>query len=81
MMATHTYQGIIENGQIKLAGRIDFAERAKVVVTISDANAHSENEVSLPRPDAVARIPSVRLADPKDVEFFRKEVTPLRSND
>lgn len=56
-MATITYQGIVEKGQIKLAGNIQLPEKAKVFVVVPD---FSENpvETKFNLAELVGRMPS-----------------------
>lgn len=59
-MAVVTYEGIVEDGQIRLRGGVRLAERATVYVIVPDSTG--------PRP---ARLVSPRLADPSRIADFR----------
>lgn len=62
-MAVQTFEGIIENGQIRLREQIRLPENAKVYVVIPDV-------VEAPP----SRIVSPRLADPSQAKDFVKQV-------
>jgi hypothetical protein len=62
-MKVTTYEGIVENGQIRLPAKVQLPEKAKVYIVIPDVEA---------RP--VAYIGSPRLAHPEQAEDFKKEV-------
>lgn len=86
-MAVHTYEGVIENGQIKLSTPIEFAEHAKVVVTVADKDPHLPADIVLPPRDPSKpirmpiRIMSPRLADPSKAHLLRRPALPLDNND
>jgi hypothetical protein len=62
-MSVVTYEGIVENGQIRLNTEVRLPEHAKVYVIVPDGR-------DLP----VARVISPRLADPRDAAKFKMEI-------
>ena len=62
-MRVITFEGIVENGQIRLSGNFQLPEKAKVYVVVPDAK--------LPSPPYIA---SPRLVHQEQVEDFEKEV-------
>lgn len=62
-MKVMTFQGIIENGQIRLAANVRLPEKATVYVVIP--------EVEVPQ---VTYIGSPRLVHPEQAADFKKEV-------
>jgi len=62
-MKVTTFQGIVENGQIRLPAHVRLPEKAKVYVVIPD--------VEIP---SLAYIGSPRLAHPEQIVDFKKEV-------
>lgn len=62
-MSVVTYEGIVENGQIRLQGDVSLPEYARVYVLVPE-----EQNV------LVARILSPRLVDPKDAARFTMEI-------
>ncbi len=62
-MKVATFQGIIENGQIRLAAGVRLPEKATVYVVIPDAD--------IPE---IAHMSSPRLAHPEQAADFKKEV-------
>ena len=68
-MSVTTFEGVVENGQIRLAADACLPEKAKVYVIIPNS--------AVPLPASMA---SPRLAHPKYAIPFRKEViqeTPI----
>jgi hypothetical protein len=63
-MGIATFEGIVENGQIRLKGDIRLPDSAKVYVLVPDMPV---------RP--VARVFSPRLAHPEDAADFKLEVS------
>jgi hypothetical protein len=63
-MSVATFEGVVENGQIRLKGDIRLPDRAKVYVLVPGMPV---------RP--VARIISPRLANPEDAADFKLEVS------
>ena len=63
-MSAITYEGHVENGQIRLERDVRLPEKAKVYVVVPGADGAR-----------VVRLPSPRLVRPQDAECFRKEVT------
>jgi hypothetical protein len=65
LMSVTTYQGRIENGQIRLAGDIRLPERAKVYVIVTDVEPEqSEKRVDLA--EMISRMPSDYQASEED---------------
>ena len=62
-MKSTTYEGIVENGQVKLPANVHLPEHTKVLIVVPNAE-------TLP----VSRIYSPRLAHPEQVSDFVKEV-------
>lgn len=62
-MSVTTFEGVVENGQIRLAGGICLPEKAKVYVIVPNG--------AVPPPAFMA---SPRLARPEDAIAFKKEV-------
>lgn len=65
-----TFEGTVENGQIQLHGDVKLPEHAKVYVVVPGG--------ATPQ---VARMPSVRLANPDDYIHFEKRVMSLEEGD
>jgi hypothetical protein len=63
-----TFEGVVENGRICLAGNICLPEKAKVYVILPNGDTLS------------AYMASPRLAHPEDAINFKKEVTHDTSN-
>jgi len=68
-MSVTTFEGIIENGQIRLPASVRLPDKAKVYVVIPHVEI---------RP--VAYIGSPRLVHPEQVEDFKKEVIEEMTN-
>ncbi|MGH7202221.1 MAG: hypothetical protein ACREJB_16575 [Planctomycetaceae bacterium] len=68
-MAVQTFEGVVENGQIRIESDVTLPERAKVYILIPDA-----------RPTPVAHLRSPRLARPEQVADFEKEVLEIDSD-
>jgi len=62
-MKVTTFEGIIENGQIRLPANVHLPEKAKVYVVVPDIEMAQ-----------IAYINSPRLAHPEQAEDFKKEV-------
>jgi hypothetical protein len=62
-MKVTTFEGVVENGQIRLPANVRLPEKAKVYVVIPDAEV-----------EVVAYIGSPRLAHPEQAADFKKEV-------
>ncbi len=62
-MSMTTFEGVVENGQIRLPGDVLLPEKAKVYVIIPNGD--------VPPPAFIA---SPRLARPEDAIAFKKEV-------
>jgi hypothetical protein len=65
-MAIRTFEGIVENGQIRLRDNVMLPERAKVYVVIPDLE-------TVP----LARVYSPRLAHPGQAIDFTKEIVEV----
>ena len=69
-MQVMTYEGIIENGEIRLIPNVSLPERTRVYVVVPSLEvAH------------LARIPSPRLAHPEQAVDFVKEVQVITPDD
>ena len=68
-MAVSTFEGIVENGQIKLRGDVRLPEKARVYIVIPDQEA-------IPK----ARIYSPRLANAEQSVDFVKQVMEETNN-
>jgi hypothetical protein len=62
-MKVTTFEGVVENGQIRLPANVRLPEKAKVYVVIPDVEV-----------ETVAYIGSPRLAHPEQAADFKKEV-------
>lgn len=62
-MKVTTFQGVVENGQIKLPDGVRLPDKAKVYVVVPDFDAQS-----------VAHISSPRLVHPEQIDDFKKQV-------
>lgn len=62
-MAISTFEGIVENGQIRLCGEVTLPEKTKVFVVIPDFEAAAK-----------AHVHSPRLVHPEQAADFAKEV-------
>ncbi|MEW6209403.1 MAG: hypothetical protein AB1631_13620 [Acidobacteriota bacterium] len=62
-MKVATYEGTVENGQIRLPAEVQLPENVKVYVVIPDVEAQT-----------IAYIGSPRLAHREQAEDFKKEV-------
>ena len=59
-MSVVTYEGVVENGQIRLKGDVRLPESAHVYVLVPEAQA-----------EPVPHIISPRLVDPRDASRFK----------
>lgn len=64
-MSVITYEGIIEDGQIKLAPSVHLPNHTKVYVVVPEAP-----EIELPR------VSSPRLKYPEQITDFKMEILP-----
>jgi hypothetical protein len=71
-MTIITYQGVVENGQVRLPPGVSLPEKAKVYVVVPGGV-----EVETPR---TARIYSPRLANPADAVHFTMKVTEEKTD-
>ena len=62
-MNVATYEGVVENGKVRLPGSIHLPERAKVYVVVPNGGV-----------DSITRIRSPRLVRPEQADEFKKEV-------
>jgi hypothetical protein len=62
-MKVTTFEGIIENGQIRLPADVRLPEKARVYVVVPDVDVQQ-----------VAYVGSPRLVHPEQAEDFKKEV-------
>ncbi|HEX3035860.1 MAG TPA: hypothetical protein VHT73_12165 [Thermodesulfobacteriota bacterium] len=62
-MKVTTFEGVVENGQIRLPANVRLPEKAKVYVVIPDVEV-----------ETVAYIGSPRLVHPEQSADFKKEV-------
>ncbi len=69
-MQVMTYEGIIENGEIRLIPSVSLPEKTRVYVVVPSL------EVTY-----LARIPSPRLAHPEQAVDFVKEVQVISPDD
>ena len=63
-MGVRTFEGIVEQGQIRLPATVRLPEKAKVYVVVPDVEVRT-----------VAYIGSPRLVHPEQAADFKKEVT------
>jgi hypothetical protein len=66
-MKVTTYEGVVENGKVRLPAGVTLPEKAKVYIVVPAAV-----EIEAP---PLAQIYSPRLADPADAVHFKMEVT------
>jgi len=62
-MKVTTFEGVIENGQVRLPANVQLPEKAKVYVVVPDVQVQP-----------VAYVGSPRLANPQQIDDFKKEV-------
>ena len=62
-MKVTTFEGIVENGQVRLPADVHLPEKAKVYVVVPDMEARQ-----------IAYIASPRLAHPEQAKDFEKQV-------
>jgi hypothetical protein len=60
------YEGVVENGCVRVLGNVSLPEKAKAYIVLPDTY-----EVELP---PVAHIRSPRLADPSQADLFKSKV-------
>jgi hypothetical protein len=68
-MGISTFEGVVENGQIRLRDNVTLPEKTKVYVVIPDLGAAP-----------AARIYRPRLARPEQAEDFAKDVSEVSGN-
>jgi hypothetical protein len=66
-MKVTTYEGVVENGQIRLPVSVRLPDKAKVYVVVPEAEAQPSAYVSSPR-----------LVHPEQITDFTKEVAEER---
>ena len=69
-MSVATYEGVVENGQIRLTTEAGLPENAKVYMIVPGMQ-------DIP----VARVASPRLADPRDAARFTMEIVEEPADD
>ena len=67
-MSVQTFEGIVDQGKIKLPPNVHLPENAKVFVVVPDA-----------KPEPIAHIYSPRLAHPSQAIDFVMEITEENS--
>jgi hypothetical protein len=65
-MSLTTYEGTVKNGQIQLLDNVSLPENTKVYVSV---------------PDAAPRLRSPRLADPRRIVDFQKQIIAGTTDD
>jgi len=68
-MSVMTYEGIVEKGQIRLKGKVQLPEKARVFIVVPDSPVRKS-----------ARIFSPRLKHPEQVVDFVLEIVEESSN-
>ncbi|HKQ08192.1 MAG TPA: hypothetical protein VJ464_23910 [Blastocatellia bacterium] len=68
-MKITSFEGIVENGRIRLPADLHLPEKAKVYVIVPDVEIRQ-----------IATVHSPRLAHPEQAEDFKKEVFEETSN-
>jgi len=63
-MSVTTFEGVVENGQVRLPEGVVLPERLTVLVVVPDA-----------APPLTPKLPGVRLADPDDAAKFEMKVS------
>ncbi len=69
-MAISTFEGIVENGQIRLRDDVSLPEHARVYVVIPDFEAVPQ-----------AHVYSPRLAHPQQAADFAKQIVEVDADD
>ncbi len=67
-MKVTTFEGIVENGQIRLPAGVRLPDKTKVYVVVPDLEIHPAPYIGSPH-----------LAHPKQITDFDKEVVALES--
>jgi hypothetical protein len=62
-MPVTTFEGVVENGRVRLPAGVVLPERQTVFVVVPDSG-----------PPTVRRLPGARLADPDDAAKFEMKV-------
>jgi len=62
-MSATTFEGVVENGQVRLPAGVVLPERRTVLVVVPDIG-----------PAPAGRRPGIRLADPNDAPKFEMKV-------
>jgi hypothetical protein len=68
-MSVRTFEGLVEDGQIRLLDDAQLPDKTKVYVVVPDTGSR------------VSRLWSPRLADPEQAADFRMEVTEPSQSD
>lgn len=74
-MAVLTYEGVVENGRIRLREEAALPEHARVYVVVPDPVNEAPIAVRTP---AVVHLRSPRLANPADAKYFVLDVSEER---
>jgi hypothetical protein len=69
-MAISTFEGVVENGAIRLRGNVTLPENTRVYVVVPDVQA-----------GPCANVPSPRLAHPEQAGDFAKEIVEAPADD
>ncbi len=69
-MGVKTFEGVIEQGQVKFITPVSLPDRTKVYVVVPDAGVHE-----------VARVHTPRLARPEQATDFQMEVIQTSPDD
>jgi hypothetical protein len=69
-MSVTTFEGIVENGQIKLPANVRLPENARVYVVVPNTETRKAAYVGTPR-----------LAHPEQAADFRKEIIQVTDDD
>lgn len=65
-MSVMTYEGVVENGQVKLTGNVRLPEHAKVYIVVPEDGTRTVHFMS------------PKLVNPADAAQFKKKVTKLK---
>jgi hypothetical protein len=68
-MSVQTFEGIVEQGQIKLVSDIHLPDKLKVYVVVPEMNVEKKIHVYSPR-----------LKNPSDADYFKMEIVEENSD-
>lgn len=68
-MQVATFEGVVENGEIRIKPNIRLPEKTKVFVVVPNYQAQK-----------IIRLASPRLAHPEQAADFKKEIVEVSSN-